>query len=52
MFGSIREAQGMKSRRSEDITAQLSKETNTEKMIQLAQELLRALAAEDANERF
>ena len=48
MFGSIREAQGMKSRRSQDITEELCKEASTQKLIQLAEELLGALAAEDA----
>ena len=38
----------MKYRPSQEITVELAKETNTNKMIQLAQELLRALAAEDA----
>lgn len=41
----------MKSRPSQEITADLSKETNTSKMIQLAQELLRALAAEDGERK-
>jgi len=38
----------MKSRRSQDIIEELSKEATTQKMINLAQEVLMALAAEDA----
>lgn len=41
----------MKYRPSQEINADLSKETNTNKMIQFAQELLRALAAEDAERK-
>ena len=38
----------MKSRPSQDITEELCKESSTQKLIQLAEELLGALAAEDA----
>jgi len=38
----------MKSRPSQDITEELCREASTQKLIQLAEELLGALAAEDA----